>query len=282
MSQKIIDLCEKAERLNYSAKYRSGNITTLPAVGELIVAGDIHGHRRNFEKIVALADLQNNPQTHLVLQEILHGGPEDAHGGCLSFELFFEALKYQLAFPQQVHMILGNHDTAIITDSDVLKSGKEMSTAMKSAMKRSFDHAYSDIDIALRRCLLSQLLAIKCPNRIWVSHSLPADNYLDSFNMEIFTNSLRPMDMVRPESAYLLTWGRRHNLATLETLAGMLDVDTFLLGHQPQEAGWANNGKNLIIIASDHNHGCVIKFDLAKTYSFEQLCACVMPLASIG
>jgi len=152
---------------------------------------------------------------------------------------------------------------------------------MKSAMQRSYDQEYKDIDIALRRCLLSQLLAVRCPNRIWISHSLPADNYLDSFNMEIFTNSLRPMDMARPESAYLLTWGRRHNLETLEKLSDMFDVDTFLLGHQPQEAGWANNGKNLIIIASDHNHGCVIKFDLAKTYSIEQLCACIIPLASI-
>ena len=282
MSQQIINLCEKAEQLNYSAKYRSGKIATLPAVGKLIVAGDIHGHRRNFEKLVTFADLENNPQTHIVLQEILHGGLEDEHGGCLSFELFFEVIKYQLTFPQQVHIILGNHDTAVITDNNVLKSGKEMSKAMKSAMKRSFGQDYDAVNNALQHCLLSQLLAIRCPNRIWISHSLPADNYLADFDMEIFNHPLSPADMLRPKSAYLLTWGRRHSMAVLEALADMMDVDTFLLGHQPQDTGWANNGKNLIILASDHSHGCLIKLDLAKKYSFEQLCACVIPLAAIS
>jgi len=282
MSQQTIELCKKAEQINYSAKYRSGNVTTLPADGELIVAGDLHGHRRNFEKIVSFADLENNPQTHVVLQEILHGGPEDEHGGCLSFELFFEVLKYQLAFPDQVHLILGNHDTAIITDNNVLKAGKEMSKAMKSAMKRSFENAYDDIFAALKRYLLSQSLAVKCPNRIWISHSLPADKYLDDFDAEVLDRQSTPADMVRLRSAYLLTWGRRHSMAALETLADMFDVDMFLLGHQPQDAGWANNGKNLIILASDHSHGCVIKLDMTKTYSIEQLCACVIPLATIS
>ena len=136
MTQQIIELCQEAQHLNYSAQYRRGNITHLPEEVRLIITGDLHGHRLNFEKIAALADLENNPRTHIVFQEILHGGPEDESGGCLSFELFFDVLRYQIQFPEQVHLIMGNHDTAIITDNDVLKSGKEMSRAMKAAMQQ--------------------------------------------------------------------------------------------------------------------------------------------------
>ena len=34
-------------------------------------------NRGNFGKIVRMADLANNPDRYVVLQEILHGGPED-------------------------------------------------------------------------------------------------------------------------------------------------------------------------------------------------------------
>ena len=45
-------------------------------------------------------------------------------------------------------------------------------------------------------------------------------------------------DLVRPGSAYLLTWGRRHSRTLLEQMAELLDVDIFILGHQPQPQGW--------------------------------------------
>jgi len=283
MAPEMIDLCKKAAVLNYSAKYRRGNIIHLPDAGKLIVTGDLHGHRRNFEKIVTFADLPNNPQTHVVFQEILHGGPEDGSGGCLSFKLLVDAVRYQLRFPSQVYLILGNHDTAVISDIDVSRLGREMNQAMKSAMKRQFADDYESAYLALKQYLLSEPLAVKCPNKIWMSHSLPADCHVDKFDIGVFKRQSRISDVVRPNPAYLLTWGRRHSKEALAKLARLLDVDIFILGHQPQETGWAQaRGKNLIILASDHNHGCLISFDLAQSYTTDELTDCIVPLASIG
>jgi hypothetical protein len=89
-------------------------------------------------------------------------------------------------------------------------------------------------------------------------------------------------DVVRPGSAYLLTWGRRHSQALLDKLAGQFDIDVFVLGHQPQEAGWKQAGENLIIIASNHNHGCLIPIDLTQPYTVEQLVESIVPLASLS
>ena len=47
-------------------------------------------------------------------------------------------------------------------------------------------------------------------------------------------------------------------------MAKLLDIDIFVIAHQPQEGGWLRAGENLIIIASDHNHGCLLTADLTK------------------
>ncbi len=278
----MIELCQQAAQINRQCPLRRGNVLHLPETGRVLFAGDIHGHRRNFERIVSYADLAHHPDTHLVLHEILHGGPEDEFGGCLSFQLYEEALRFQIRFPHQVHLILGNHDTAVINDSDVMKSGKEMNQAMKAAMKRAYGAEYESVMQSLRDYLLSQPLAVRTPNRIWMSHSLPEDRAVDSFDSAIFDRPICPEDCRRANNAYLLTWGRRHSQTTLDRFAKALDVDIFLLGHQPQPSGWHRGGSNLIILASDHNHGCIIVFDLDKMWRTDTLIDRLIPLASIA
>jgi hypothetical protein len=282
MPQTIIDLLNKGIEILNADKFRRGNVVHLPADGNLIITGDIHGHLRNFERIVAFADLPNNPDRHIILQEIIHGGPEDSQGGCLSYKLLFEAIRYKLEFPDQVHMIMGNHDTAFINNSEVMKDGKEMNRAMRQAIEREFKQASDDVELAIRQFLFSQPLAIRCNNRIWISHSLPSDRAIDKFDPKTLERQLKINDVVRPGSAYLLTWGRKHSQAILDKLAGMFDIDFFILGHQPQENGWNQAGNNLIIIASNHNHGCLLSIDLAKSYTIEQLIDSIVPLASIS
>jgi len=282
MPQTIIDLLNKGIEAGNADKYRRGNLIYLPAEGSVIVTGDLHGHRRNFERIVAFADLANNPDRHIVLQEIIHGGPEDSHGGCLSFRLLFDVVRYKLSFPDRVHIILGNHDTAFINNSEVMKDGREMNRAMRQAIDREFQQAGAEIELAMRQYLFSQPLAVKTESRIWVSHSLPGDHFIEKFDPQILNRQLKINDVVRPGSAYLLTWGRRHSQAMLDKLAGQFDIDVFILGHQPQEKGWNRAGENLIIIASNHNHGCLIPIDLAQSYTVEQLIESIVPLASVS
>jgi len=282
MPQTIIDLLNRGVEASNADKFRRGNLVHLPADGSLIITGDIHGHRRNFERIVAFADLAENPNRHVVLQEIIHGGPEDAEGGCLSYKLLFDVVRYKLRFPDRVHIIMGNHDTAFINNSEVMKNGKEMNRAMHLALEREFREASSDVELAIRQFLFSQPLAVRCDNRIWVSHSLPGDRFVDKFDQQILDKQLKINDVVRPGSAYLLTWGRKHSQALLDKMARLFDVDIFILGHQWQEEGWCQAGKNLIIIASDHDHGCFLSIDLVKSYTVEELFESIMPLASVS
>ncbi len=282
MPKSIVDLLNKGAQACIADKFRRGNVIHLPAEGSLIMTGDIHGHRRNFERIVTFADLSNNPARHVVLQEIIHGGPQDSEGGCISYKLLFDAVRYKLNYPDRVHIIMGNHDTAVINDSQVMKNGKEMNRPMNLALDREFQQASADIKLAMRQFLLSQPLAVRCDNRIWMSHSLPGNHYVNKFDEQVLQKQLEISDCVKPGSAYLLTWGRNHNQHTLDTMAELLDADTFILGHQPQQQGWGQAGENLIIIASNHNHGCLLPINLTQSYTVEQLIDSIVPLTSIA
>jgi hypothetical protein len=282
MPQTIIDLLNKGVEANNADKFRHGNLIRLPSEGSLVIGGDLHGHRRNFEKIVAFADLDNNPDRHVILQEIIHGGPEDPHGGCLSYKLLFDVIRYKLNFFDRVHIIMGNHATAFIKDGEILKNGKEMNRAMCCAIEREFKDDSSEIILAIKQFLFSKPLAVRCDTRIWISHSLPNDRFADKFDRGILDRQLKPEDLVKPGSAYLLTWGRNHSQSLLDKMADLFDVDIFVLGHQPQQQGWSRAGKNLIIIASDHGHGCLLPVELTKSYTIEQLIDSIVPLASIA
>jgi len=282
MPQAIIDLLKRGTQANSADSFRCGNIIRLPAKGRLIIAGDIHGHYRNFEKLVAFADLPANSQVHVVLQEVIHGGPEDPDGGCLSYKLLFDVVRYKLSFPHHVHIIMGNHDTAFINNSEIMKNGKEMNRAMRLALEREFRQAGGDIQVAIREFLFSQPLAVRCDNKIWISHSLPGDRFADKFDLQILDRPLQSDDCEKPGSAYLLTWGRKHSQSLLDRMARLFDVDIFILGHQPQLQGWRQVGKNLIIVDSSHNHGCLLSIELAKSYTMEHLIKSIVPLASIS
>jgi len=281
MARTTIDLLNRGIQANQTDPFRRGNLVSLPAAGSLIVSGDIHGHRRNLERLVTYADLARHADRHIILQEIIHGGPEDRSGGCLSYQLLFKAVQYKLDFPHQVHFVMGNHDTAWIISSEVMKNGKEMNRAMSQALDREFQQDSGDVKLAIRQFLLSQPLAVRCANRIWISHSLPDNQYVEQFDPGIFQRELRIGDCAKPGSAYLLTWGRRHSQATLGRMARQLDVDLFIVGHQHQPEGWRQAGDNLIILASDHNHGYFLPLDLARSYTLADLTKALVPLASI-
>src|SRR4030042_4752971 len=227
MPQTVIDLLKKGIEANNADIFRHGNLLHLPVDGDLVITGDLHGHCRNFQRIVTFADLAHNPNRHVILQEIIHGGPEDSRGGCLSYKLLLEVVRYKLRYPDNVHLIMGNHDTAFINNSEVMKNGREMNRAMRLALENEFPDAGADVELAIRQFLFSQPLAVRCENRIWVSHSLPGDRMMDKFDLHIINRQLKINDVARPGSAYLLTWGRQHSQNLLDKLAEFLDVDTF-------------------------------------------------------
>jgi hypothetical protein len=79
----------------------------------------------------------------------------------------------------------------------------------------------------------------------------------------------------------MLVWGRYQSKAELEALCDILDVDFFMCGHQPQEMGYDVLHERMVILASDHNHGVFLPFDLSRPVTIESLTKAIRPLAGV-
>jgi hypothetical protein len=268
----IIDILDQAAVLNRMDSLRDGHVLTLPNYGQVIMTGDLHGCMHNFRKLEWFANLEQSIQRHVILHELIHCNGQPGIEGDDSFLLLVQAARWKVDYPDQVHFLMGNHDLAQLTDREISKGGSPSIANFNQWVAQRFgDSTVEKILEKLDQFIISMPLAARCPNRIWLSHSLPGGHAMEGFDFSIFNREWAGDDMTPKGSVYELLWGRNHTTEQLDEMAGMLNLDYFILGHQRQENGYAVQGKRLIILASDHGLGCFLPIDLSRRYQFDEL-----------
>ncbi len=257
---------------NLLSPLRQQQIVHLPAEGEVWMTGDVHDHRRNFEKLLHAADLENNPQRHLILHELIHGDHFDSAGVEDSWQTLYRAAELKCDFPGQVHFLLANHDLAQIHGEGIMKSGLSVCEAFTAGLKRDFGSVYQRVNVVVTEFLLSLPLAIRAPNGLFFCHSLPTDSQMPNFDFSVFDRALTGADYKRKVGpVYQLIWGRGVTPSGVDQFLEKVNAQLVVTGHQPQETGFATNGEKHLIIASDHNQGVFLPLDLSFAYTMEQL-----------
>src|SRR5262245_11225291 len=84
--EEVIQRMQRAATTNQTAPGRDEGVVTIDAstADEVMITGDLHGHRKSFNQIRKLANLASHPKRHLIMQEVVHGGPKYDNGGCMS------------------------------------------------------------------------------------------------------------------------------------------------------------------------------------------------------
>ena len=274
-SEQIVDVFGNATDLNLSNPLRNEQLITLEPGGEVWIAGDVHDHRRNFEKLTKSADLANNPQRHLILQELIHGEHFDQSGGEVSWQTLYKAAQLKTEFPDQVHFLMANHDLAQIHGKGIMKGSISVCEAFNKGVKTAFGSSGAMVQVAITEFLLSFPLGIRLPNGIFCCHSLPTDSEIPVYDYTVFNRPLTGADYTRKTGpVYQLIWGRHTTPAFARQFADKMETNLLITGHQPQEMGYGVNGDNQIIIASDHNQGVCLQIDLSQTYDIDGLVNC--------
>lgn len=281
-TKEIIAALERGAQANRQDKYRKGNLVELPHKGLTVMTGDLHGHDRNFDRLVTFSNLSANKDTHLILHEILHGSQLATPNECHSFFLLARVAELKSQFPDQVHVLMGNHAMAQVTRDEVLKGGQPMVRALNQGLMGVFADRSALVRGAMEEFILSMPIAAKAPNGIWMSHSLPTKRHLKDFDDAIFDKLLTLNDLKHDAGLHALTWDRRQCKNSLEKLQEMWHVELFIVGHQPQGQGYDRPQERLIILASDHSHGCFLPFDLSVKYEPDELFEKIRPLAEIA
>ena len=281
-ADQVIETFGTATEENQISSLREHQVVNLPAGAELWIAGDIHDHTRNFEKFLRAADLANNPQRHIVLQELIHGDKIDASGAEGSWEILYRAAELKCDFSGQVHFLLANHDLAQIHGEGIMKAGVGVCEAFNAGVKRDFGDRHAVVTVALAEFLLSLPLAVRAPNGLFMCHSVPTDEQLKTFDYTIFNRPLTGADYKRRTGpVYQLVWGRKTSPAGLAEFAEKVGAKIIIAGHQPQESGYAVVGDRLLIIASDHNQGVFVKADLSRDYDMDRLLESVQKFVAV-
>src|SRR5438093_531435 len=65
--EEVIAILADATEANLETPGREGNVVVLSPdlADEVMITADLHGHRRNYNQIVKLADLEHHPRRHL-------------------------------------------------------------------------------------------------------------------------------------------------------------------------------------------------------------------------
>src|SRR2546421_5286314 len=185
-ADQVLETFAAATEENQLDLIRDQQTIMLPAEGELWIAGDIHDHRNNYRKITVAADLGNNPQRHLILQELIHGDHYDDKGAEGSWETLYRAAELKCDFPEQVHFLFANHDLAQIHGEGIMKAGLSVCEAFTAGVKREFAARAATMNVTITEFLLSFPLAARTQTGIFFSHSMPTDDQMEGFDYTIF------------------------------------------------------------------------------------------------
>jgi len=261
----VAALFAKAADAAHNAAVRQGCADHLPNRGRLIVTGDLHDHGLNLMRIVKLAALHESADHHVQFHEIVHG-PNLMNGCDLSVRTLARLAALKMQYPNQVHLVLGNHELAQMNGWAVSKGANNMVEQYDAGVNYLFGDAAPSVVEAQRAFLRSFAMAIRCENRVMCSHSLPTERQLLNFDPTFLERPLGDDNFERGGEVYNMVWGRGHTPMVTEELGEDWDVDLFIIGHEPTDIGYDIINSQLMVVSSDDENGKALRLDLSKSY----------------
>lgn len=252
----LVDRFAAATKANLDAPARRGSTIHLDSenADAVVVVGDLHGTRANFNKVVKAAALERHPLRHLVLQEVVHGGPAYPGGGCQSHMLLEDVAALKVKYPERVHFLLANHELSECLKLPILKGGVSQNFQFMMGLEYAYGKAAERIMECYKSFVLSAPIAIRLSNGVLITHSQPDVRSLATFDPTIFDREPRPEEFQVGGSAHALVWGRDHSPEHAHAFAKLVHAKTLVHGHEPTPAGWQQpNDIEIVLDASGPN-----------------------------
>lgn len=248
----------------------------------MLVTGDLHDNPDHYRKIVHLAKLDDSPDQHLVLHELIHG-EHLLNGMDFSYRMLSNIADLVNRHPGQVHPLLANHELSQLTGRGVSKGAGNSVDLFNDAVEYVFGDDARTVIAAIHEFFLAMPLALITESGALVAHSLPNEMAMKSFDLDILDRELEDKDYISPTgSAYLMVWGRVYDKQSVLLLSQAWGVELFLLGHQHVDTGIEQVLPRVIVLNSDHERAVVVSLDLAELPSVEEVLMGAVPLQAVG
>lgn len=277
----VVSIFDQAARLNLESPLRAGSVVTLPDHGRLLMTGDLHDNTPNLRRILAAAALDNSPDNHVILHEVVHG-PHRINNRDFSVRTLARVASLKIRYPNQVHILQANHELAQFHGGGIIKNGNDVCQAFTDGVEFIYRDNADAVTEAMQRYIRSLLLAVRTTTGVFCSHSLPSKSAMASFDPDILSRVPTDTDLAFGGSAYQLVWGRNQSQELLDELALEWKVSTFICGHQPTDNGYQAIGTNMLLLGSDDHRGHGVLINLAKPATRDQLLDYLVPLQTIS
>lgn len=280
--ESVIDNYRKATDLNWDHSGRRGQVVVLTSemADEVMVTGDLHGNRRNFNLIRQTADLANNPRRHLILQEVCHGGPTyPQNGGCMSHAMLEDVAKLIVQFPGRVHFILGNHELAEMTDYPIQKNQQMLNLMFRLGLQQVFGPATEKVREAYIPFLQSCPLAVRLPEGIFISHSVPEEVDTRQFDASIFKRKVDSAEYHQRGAVFDLVWGRDYRQENARAFADLVEANVLINGHEPCPEGFNRPNPTQVILDCCSEKGSYVILPVGQQLSQDEVVERVKRLA---
>ena len=233
-----------------------------------MLTGDLHGHRRNLNLIRRIAELESLPRRHLVLQEVCHGGPTyPQNGGCMSHATVEDIARLKVRFPDRVHLLLGNHELAELTDYPIQKNRQMLNVLFRIGLEQMYGAESGRVRDALAEFLVTSPLAVRIAGGVFVCHSIPEGIDSRPFDQTIFDRPLDPLEFYERGDIFQLVWGRDYRPANARAFAEMMDAGVLINGHEPCAEGFSVPNMHQVILDCCGDIACYVVLPTGRQWT---------------
>jgi hypothetical protein len=269
---RLLKTLRQAARAFHDTAGRTGHVVHLAGPEDVFVAGDLHGNVENFRRLLERAQLRSHPDRHIVFQELVHGPFLYPTGGDKSHQLIDLLAALKCEFPRQVHMLLGNHELAQWTNQWIGKRDSELNDCFRQGVEVAYGGNAQKIYDAYLHLFSEISLAVRSPNRVFLSHSLPRSASMEDFELQALTSDdLHPGDLIPGGQIHSLVWGRDTTLDNVTAFLKKVDADWLITGHIPCEKGFATPNDRQLILDSLGEPAAYCLFPANRPVTFQDL-----------
>jgi len=272
--ENVIAAYRQAAEANRRTPTREGNVVviTSESAEDVLITADLHGHRRNFNAIRKLADLDNHPRRHLILQEVCHGGPTyPENGGCMSHAMLEDVAKLKAHYPERVHFLLSNHELAELTEYPILKSKRMLNLLFRMGMQAMYGPAIDKVREAMAGFLRTCPLAVRLPGDVLVCHTLPEHCDRRAFDRSILQRPLEALDFREHGRVFDMLWGRDFRRENAAAFARATSAKVLIHGHEPCPAGYEVPNDIQIILDCCTDKACYLLLPTNRELTHEEI-----------
>lgn len=249
-ADEVVAAFRQAEAANRACRALVGNVVQITAddADEVVVSGDVHGHRANFEAIQRFADLDARPRRQLIMQEVCHGGPTYPDGGCMSHLMLEDVARLKVRYRDRFHFLLSNHELAELTDYPIMKARKMLNVMFRTGLQACYGADAERVRGAALDFIGSCPAAARIGQSVFVSHSLPEGSDRDCFDASVFSKPPSTRDLCEGGTLFRMVWGRDFRPANAEAYARAVNAEVLIHGHEPCFEGYRVPNDRQIII----------------------------------